>query len=256
MRLLSLSAYSHFVTARKPPPSNPSRVPIDLRRRADAKLLVSRIAADLFWRDGVAATRGEDIALAAGISTRTLWRYFRSKESCVEPVLAESGRRFMRLMHAWPLDVSLEEHLSRPMLAPLTDETSEQAADDVHAMRMIALGMSEPAIRSAWLMVCDAAEQEVAGVIAKRLGSSPDAPDVRQIAAAVTGAVRFVNDEVSVAATTGSREIVGEDVLAALGQAVRQASSGRLGDAIGPAQPVDPAEPTEPGSTPEKETTR
>jgi hypothetical protein len=33
-------------------------MPIDLRRNPDARLQVSRIAAELFWRDGVAATRG------------------------------------------------------------------------------------------------------------------------------------------------------------------------------------------------------
>lgn len=41
---------------------------------------VSDAALELFERDGVEATRVEDIAAAAGISTRTFFRYFPSKE--------------------------------------------------------------------------------------------------------------------------------------------------------------------------------
>src|SRR5688500_16121626 len=59
-------------------------------KQAQARLTVSRLACALFWERGVAGTSGDDIAAAAGLSTRTIWRYFRSKESCVEPVLAKT----------------------------------------------------------------------------------------------------------------------------------------------------------------------
>lgn len=66
-------------------------------KQASARLEVSRHACALFWERGVSATSGDDIAAAAGLSTRTIWRYFRSKESCVEPVLALSAQRFIEL---------------------------------------------------------------------------------------------------------------------------------------------------------------
>lgn len=216
----SSTAYSHYVTE--------TRVPIDLRRRPDARLQVSRLAAELFWRDGVSATRGDDIAAAAGIATRTLWRYFRSKEACVEPVLAESGRRFMSVLAAWPLDVSIEDFLEAARIpGPVT-----YTEDDLHASRMIRLGFDEPALRSAWLMVCDDAERQCARIFGERLGQDATSREVQQIAASVSGAVRVLNDSLSVDFVDRGIKPDGQDVLDALARAVRNGSNGRVGPAL------------------------
>ena len=61
----------------------------------EARLAVSRHAAELFWKKGFEATSGDDIAAAAGISKRTIWRYFRSKEACVEPLFLLTSYRFV-----------------------------------------------------------------------------------------------------------------------------------------------------------------
>lgn len=50
---------------------------------------------------GFDATRGDDIAAAAGISTRTVRRYFRSKEACVEPLLKVGELRFAAVLGQW-----------------------------------------------------------------------------------------------------------------------------------------------------------
>src|SRR5690349_5137704 len=77
--------------------------------QAEARLAVSRHACALFWERGVAGTSGDDIAAAAGLSTRTIWRYFRSKEACVEPLLAKSVQRFIGVLDRWPPELSLGE---------------------------------------------------------------------------------------------------------------------------------------------------
>jgi AcrR family transcriptional regulator len=203
-------------------------MPIDLRRRGDAKLQVSRIAADLFWRNGVAATRGEDIAAAAGIATRTLWRYFRSKESCVEPVLLHSSERFMMVLSAWPHEQSIDDFLGgAATTGPVT-----YSPDDVRAMRMVSLGFEEPSLRSAWLMVCDDAEQESRSLFARRLQLPADSAEVRRIAASVAGAIRALNDALSLDFIATGREPLSTDVLGQLGSALREASGGRLGAAV------------------------
>lgn len=203
---------------------------VDLRRRPDARLQVSRLAAARFWRDGLAATRGDDIAADAGVATRTLWRYFRSKEACAEPVLAHSGRRFVTALSAWPLDLSIEEFLDAA--APAAAAPASFSDDDVHAMRMIVLGFSEPALRSSWLMVCDAAERETVPLFARRLGLPPDSREAQQVTAAVSGAVRVLNDSLSVDFVEHEVATPASDVLRDLARAVRQASDGRLGPAV------------------------
>lgn len=204
------------------------RVPIDLRRRPDARLQVSRLAAELFWRDGVSATRGNDIAAKAGIATRTLWRYFRSKEACVEPVLEESGRRFMSVLAAWPLELSIEEFLEQSRIpGPVT-----YTVDDVHAMRMIRLGFDEPALRSSWLMVCDNAERQCARIFGERLGRDEASLEVQQIAASVSGSVRALNDSLSIDFVDRDVTPGGQEVLALLARALRDGSNDLIGPAL------------------------
>ena len=77
----------------------------------DAHINVARCAARLFLEKGVAETSGDEIAEAAGISRRTLWRYLRTKESCIEPLFALTSQRFAEKLAKWPLDTSVERFL-------------------------------------------------------------------------------------------------------------------------------------------------
>src|SRR5690606_13681322 len=109
-------------------------IEVTVDKQAQARLRVSRHACELFWEKGVAATTGDDIAAAAGLSTRTIWRYFRTKESCVEPVLALSAKRFIALAQRWPDELSLAEHMAADMVRnPLTEQ---EIADEVAALRI------------------------------------------------------------------------------------------------------------------------
>ncbi|WP_413801194.1 helix-turn-helix domain-containing protein [Streptomyces iranensis] len=58
----------------------------------------------MFWAQGVDATSGDQIAEAVGLSTRTIWRHFRSKESCAEPIVMRGVEWEM----AWIIAVRLE----------------------------------------------------------------------------------------------------------------------------------------------------
>ncbi|MFJ9585628.1 TetR/AcrR family transcriptional regulator [Streptomyces acidicola] len=186
-------------------------------------MAVSRHAAALFWAHGVAATSGDDIAAAAGISTRTVWRYFRSKESCVEPLLAASAYRFMTALRRWPLSSSFEDFLTAEL--PDSPPTSQDLLDDIASMRIISLVRDEPALRASWLMVCGQAEQAFAPIIARRLDLPADDFRVCLSAATVTAAVRVVNEEISIGAVAGARTYTIDDVITQLGQAIRISSN-------------------------------
>ncbi len=200
--------------------------------QAEARLAVSRHACALFWERGVSGTSGDDIAAAAGLSTRTIWRYFRSKESCVEPVLAKSADRFIEIAHRWPAELSLAEHLAaNAVVHPLTQQDVD---DEVAAMRIATMTSTEPALRTAYLMIHDEMEQGLIPVIAKRLRLADDDLTVRLCAAAVTGAFRVVDEEVSRAIVVDKREVTSEQALALIDRAIRDATNDRLG---GPVEP-------------------
>jgi len=201
-------------------------------KQAQARLRVSRIACGLFWERGVAETTGDDIAAAAGLSTRTIWRYFRSKESCVEPVLALSAQRFIALANRWPAELSLADHMAADMVEnPLTER---EMADEVAALRIATMSADEPALRTAYLMVHDEMERGFIPVIARRLRLPDDDLTARLCAAAVTGAFRVVDEDVGRRAIIEKEKVTQQEALALIDRAIRDATNGRLG---GPVEP-------------------
>lgn len=199
-------------------------------KQDQARIAVSRIACALFWERGVAGTSGDDIAAAAGLSTRTIWRYFRSKESCVEPLLAKSADRFVASARRWPHELSLSEHLAADAIAhPLSPQDIE---DELSAIRLATMTESDPALRTAYLMVHDRMERGLIPVIADRLGLPDDDLTVRLCAAAVTGAFRVVDEDVSKAIVNDGKRVSQEEALALMDRAIREATNGRLGGPV------------------------
>lgn len=197
---------------------------------AQARLEVSRLACELFWEKGIAATSGDEIASAAGLSTRTIWRYFRSKESCVEPVLAKSADRFLASMRRWPPELSLSEHLTADMIAyPLSER---DIVDERSAMRIATLSVSDPALRTSYLMVHDYMEKGLIPVFAERLKLPDSDLTVKLYAAAVTAAFRVVDEEVSVAVIVRKEKFTQEEGLELMDRAISDATNGRLGGPV------------------------
>lgn len=200
------------------------------RKQAEARLAVSRHACALFWANGVQATSGDDIAAAAGLSTRTIWRYFRSKESCVEPVLDTSVERFLAIMRRWPSELSLIEHLVAD--AAVHPMSKQDVDDEITAMQIATMTESEPALRTAYLMVHDQMERGLIPVLAKRLGLPDDDLTVRLCAAAVTGAFRVIDEDVSKAVIVDKKQVTRGETLALIDRAIREATNGRLGGPV------------------------
>jgi AcrR family transcriptional regulator len=201
-------------------------------RQAQARLTVSRHACELFGERGVSATTGDDIAAAAGLSTRTIWRYFRTKESCVEPVLALSAQRFIALANRWPDELSLADHMAADLVQnPLTER---EIADEVAGLRIAIMSATEPALRTAYLMVHDEMERGFIPVVARRLRRPDDDLTVRLCAAAVTAAFRVVDEDVGRRAIVDKEKVTQQEALALIDRAIRDATNGRLG---GPVEP-------------------
>jgi AcrR family transcriptional regulator len=201
-------------------------------KQARARLDVSRHACALFWERGVSGTSGDDIAAAAGLSTRTIWRYFRSKEACAEPLLAKSVHRFIGVLDRWPPEMSLGQHMAADAVTHPFSE--EDIADEVTAMRIASMTASEPPLRTAYLMVHYEMERGFIPVIAKRLGLAEDDLTVRLCAAATTAALRVVDEDVSTAVVVHNTKVDPAETLALIDRAISDATNGRLG---GPLEP-------------------
>jgi AcrR family transcriptional regulator len=202
------------------------------QRHQRIRLEISREAARLFWEHGVAATSGEQIANAVGISVRTLWRYFRNKESCAEPVLAQDVEEFVAVLRRWPREVSLEDHLVE--WATNRPKNPDQQSYDDAVIKMTVLGEKEPDLRAALLMTNDQIERELVEIIANRLRRPTDDLEVRLHAAASTAVLRVISEDVCAALMAGvDRASIGNPI-GRMAQSVRVATGGVVGDPVEP----------------------
>src|SRR5688500_16099194 len=170
------------------------RPPVSDEQRQQQRLDISRHAVRLFAEQGVAATSGEQIAQAAGVSERTFWRYFPYKESCVEPLLTKMLDAFCEVLSAWPPELELIDHL-RATYTPVLDSSSDDDIDAVLAV--VRLTHHERALRAAYLVLRERAEEALVDVLAKRLNLSPASIEVKIQAAAMSAVLRVATDDVA-----------------------------------------------------------
>lgn len=217
------------VTPTSPSPVRRGRRPMSEQHRALQRLEISRAAIRLFRVHGVAGTSGEHIADSVGLSARTFWRWFRTKESCVEPVLSQSIDAFVACLRRWPADRSLEQHL-------IADYRTEPGDEDL-VFDVLRMTSHEPALRAIWLVVQERAEPVLAAIVAERLGRAPDDVEIRVQAAALNAALRIATEDIAAATADGDPPPSAE-LGARLSATVRAATRGVVGgDRVNPAEP-------------------
>ncbi|MEW2397062.1 helix-turn-helix domain-containing protein [Streptomyces sp. NPDC046862] len=205
------------------------------QRRARLRLEISREAARLFWEQGVAATSGDQIAEAVGLSTRTIWRHFRSKESCAEPIVMQGVVTLLSVLRSWPRESSLEDHLAAELAGLRRGTPPVDLADEMLAMKMIRLADTEPALRTAWLMACNQTELEMRVIIADRLERQAGDLQVLIHAAAAAAVVRVLEEHIGAAYLDGQDITEFTDVTALsrrYAHAIRTATGGAVGDPV------------------------
>ncbi|MEU8028798.1 TetR family transcriptional regulator [Streptomyces sp. NPDC049099] len=158
---------------------------------------IARAAAALFVRQGLRATRAEDIAQAAGIAPRTFYRYFATKEEAVAPLYAAGAQRWSEALRSAPAHLTVLEALEHAVHHTLTPGVGVSTGSWEWVRTLIRLAGDSPALRKVWAEVCQASEQTLAEILAARmtptaLRTTPAAPvpvtPHLRFAAAVAGA--------------------------------------------------------------------
>ena len=166
-------------------PRRLGRPPLTERDRAATRLEIARAAVRLFTANGVAGTSAEEIAAASGISVRTLWRYFPTKERCVLPLLTPGVDRVARVMQHWKAGAGIADFIDD------LERDRDVVITDVPALLgLVRLTRTEPALRAVWLHAHDDAEPVFATALARRAGASPDDLTIRVRAGMLNSALR------------------------------------------------------------------
>ncbi|WP_145868737.1 TetR/AcrR family transcriptional regulator [Streptomyces capillispiralis] len=162
-----------------PPPSAPPAVSLTERRKAETRMEIARAAAGLFVRQGLRATRAEDIAQAAGIAPRTFYRYFASKEEAIGPLYAAGAQRWVEAVRAAPAELPLPRVLEDAVRHTLTPGVGVSAASWNWARTLIRLAEANPALRRVWAEACQASERNLTVALEERLtaGQAPHGSD-------------------------------------------------------------------------------
>ncbi|MEU9351575.1 TetR family transcriptional regulator [Streptomyces griseoloalbus] len=154
-------------TPTSPPP--PPAVSLTERRKAETRMEIARAAAGLFVRQGLRATRAEDIAQAAGIAPRTFYRYFASKEEAIGPLYATGAQRWVEAVRAAPAAVPLPRVLEDAVRHTLTPGVGVSAASWNWVRTLIRLAEANPALRRVWAEACQASERYLTEALGERL---------------------------------------------------------------------------------------
>jgi AcrR family transcriptional regulator len=145
--------------------------PRDLRRRArDAvRAEIAETAFQLFTQRGFDQTTVDDIAAAAGLSRRSFFRYFASKEDAVLGMLNTVGDAIAAELAARPAGEPPWTSLRRALDVLVTT----YLGDPTVALARFRLIHQTPALRSTLLDKQDRWQRSLAQVLAARLGIDP-----------------------------------------------------------------------------------
>ncbi|MBD0711634.1 TetR family transcriptional regulator [Streptomyces sp. CBMA291] len=175
----------------KPPGPTPPTRTLTERRKAATQLDIARAAAELFTEHGPDGTTAEDIALRAGVALRTFYRYFRSKQDAVGPLLAGGADHWRGLLAATGPGASLPEALEASIAASLTPAGAEGEEELGWTRGLLRAAAEDPALRAVWYRVNQESEERLREVVAGLAGPDADPLEVRLTAAATTSAIRI-----------------------------------------------------------------
>jgi AcrR family transcriptional regulator len=137
------------------------------RKRQLVRDEISRAAWTLFGTEGYDATTVEEIAARAGVSRRTFFRYFSSKEDVAVGTSDSVAEEFLAAFRARPASEAPLEAI-RQALRPVVIRRTE---DPVQGRAIIRLLRESHTVRRAMLARNARMEERLAAVLAERLGA-------------------------------------------------------------------------------------
>lgn len=152
------------------------------RKKLKTRAAIQKEAMRLFLEKGYEATTIEEIADAAEISPSTFFNYFPSKEEVV--FADELDPLLVNAINAQPDGINPIAALRNGMRDVFSHLTPEQ--DRVMRQRM-GLITSTPELRAALLTQFASQVDQIAEVLAQRVGREPDEFPVRNLAGALLG---------------------------------------------------------------------
>jgi AcrR family transcriptional regulator len=140
---------------------------------------LTEAALQLLASKGYDAVTIDEIATTAGVSKRTFFRYFASKEDVVVQFLTDMGAGMRTELTARPGEESPSTALKNAVSVPLAD----CADHSERALRVVQLILRTPALHARFLERQGQWRDDLAAELARRQGLAPDTDLYPQLAA-------------------------------------------------------------------------
>ncbi|WP_424952695.1 TetR/AcrR family transcriptional regulator [Deinococcus sp.] len=170
--------------------TGPAAAPLSLRQRRQQELRqqLSDVATRMFLERGFDAVRVADVARACGVTEKTVFNHFPTKESLLSDRwdhTIEALRTTLSDPAAVPIDAALE--VLEAELGYLMSSGRQQGSSLAQVRRFGELVRSTPSLLAHQRRALDTLNRVAAVALAARTGSSPDDPEPLITAAAITG---------------------------------------------------------------------
>ncbi|GGC56007.1 TetR/AcrR family transcriptional regulator [Hoyosella rhizosphaerae] len=188
------------------------------RRKQATEQDIAHAAQTLFVERGVAETTVEAIAERAEVSVRTFYRYFRSKQDSVIPLLTFGAQRWQNLLNDALQGTSSSRALPEAIEAATREAIAGNGATDAMPFELVRVLLqaaeSDTALRAVWLHVNDHSERQLAQILTS--GEPPavaqyTAQQGRLLAAAATTAIRVSIENWALASVQADPQTLAED---------------------------------------------
>ncbi|WP_063001365.1 TetR/AcrR family transcriptional regulator [Nocardia mikamii] len=157
------------------------------RRKSATRMEIAHTAARLFAERGTAAVTAEQIAAASGVGLRTFYRYCRTKEDAVEPMLSAGASRWLDILGDGPDGLPTVAELEAAAIRALTVVDRDELDITRGLLRAMA---GDTALRAVWFRVNLTGEHALLDLLTT-LSPDTDPLRLRTLAAAAAGAIRI-----------------------------------------------------------------
>jgi AcrR family transcriptional regulator len=181
-----------MVTTASTPPVADAPASLRERKKLATRRILRRVALDLVGERGLANVTVEDIAESAGVSPRTFFNYFPSKEAALfggDPNRAdELRRRIARDAPGEPVLSVLRTVMAQDAEA-ITDELRLLGGEPADWLRRFKAVRADPQVRAAQAAHMALIERAIGEGLAARLGANPETDAYPWVLAAAAAGV-------------------------------------------------------------------
>lgn len=161
------------------------------KRKAETELAIAHAATELCFEQDFSRVTAADISRRAGVSPRTFYRYFSTKEDAIGPLLSAGADQWQWLVASsaaaenGPLR-AIEDAIK----AALDPETSVES-DSEQMRQLLRVVARNPSLAAVWNRVNGDSEAQLRKVLAQVVIPRENALTIRIVAAAATAAIRI-----------------------------------------------------------------